>query len=195
MNPSWKQLLACGTATAIVGYLGYKYYTLSIKQRSKKQEASDNAKAKAKPSPNTSSTENPKKGKSKKANNKKVAREPMETLPEEISEVMEQCELSATELLRLTGEERQRVFYALLSKGEFMLNQGTTVSIPKALDYFTKAVSIVPNPGEVVAAFEKMLPPPLFNALLDKIQRKSKPRPVITLIPLLPRVGKLHSKK
>ena len=39
-----------------------------------------------------------------------------------------------------------------------------------AIEYFSKAVSLVPNPGEVVAAFEKTLPPPVFNALLDKIQ-------------------------
>lgn len=41
----------------------------------------------------------------------------------------------------------------------------------QAIDYFSKAVAIVPNPGEVVAAFEKTLPPPVFNALLDRIQR------------------------
>lgn len=41
-----------------------------------------------------------------------------------------------------------------------------------ALDCFCKAVSMVPNPGEIVAALEKTLPSPIFNALLDKIQQK-----------------------
>lgn len=39
-----------------------------------------------------------------------------------------------------------------------------------AVEYFAKAVSFVPNPGEVIGAFEKTLPRPVFSLLLEKIQ-------------------------
>ena len=45
-------------------------------------------------------------------------------LPENIKEMMEECDLPVSDLLKLNPESKQRVFYALLMKGEMLLNKG-----------------------------------------------------------------------
>jgi hypothetical protein len=45
-------------------------------------------------------------------------------LPENIKEMMQECDLPVPDLLKLNPESKQRVFYALLMKGEMLLNRG-----------------------------------------------------------------------
>lgn len=89
-------------------------------------------------------------------------------LPPELRSMFEECDRPLNELLELPVEAKQQVFYGLLMKGEMHMKMPGMMEV--ALECFSKAVSMVPNPGEVVAALEKTLPPAVFNALLDKIQ-------------------------
>lgn len=179
MNLSWKQLLVLGGATTVVvvgSILGYKYVTTEKGQgqprdsgeasassksatAKKKAPAKSGKKKSAEKTPKDSTTESP-----------AVEKTSSTATASKVADIMDQCDLSTADLHKLPVEEKQRVFYALLTKGEFLLGQADGRSLPRALDYFSKAVAIVPNPGEVVAAFEKTLPPPLFSALLDRIQ-------------------------
>lgn len=45
--------------------------------------------------------------------------------------MMEECELSVSELLKLPAESKQRVFYALLMKGEMLMGKGRAVALAR----------------------------------------------------------------
>ncbi|PJF17134.1 DNA-directed RNA polymerase subunit [Paramicrosporidium saccamoebae] len=154
MNLSWRQLLLCGTVVAATGIIGYRLLTTAQVHAEKKVKEVKTA------------------GKAHKKVKRRAKPEATggETLPDGLGDMLGKCELSVPELLNLSPEEKQNVFYALLMRGEMVMSKGPA-EVEKALDYFSKAVSIVPNPGEVVAAFENTLPRPIFNALLDRIQR------------------------
>lgn len=91
-------------------------------------------------------------------------------VPAEMLSLFRECEQPLERLQELNVEDKQRIFYGLLMKGEMHMNMPGQMD--SALECFCKAVSMVPNPGEIVAALEKTLPPPVFNALLDKIQQR-----------------------
>ncbi len=84
-----------------------------------------------------------------------------------MTELAELCNKSVDELMPLDPENKQKVFYALLLKGEATMNSG---DLDKAVECFVKACTIVPNPSEIIAAFEKSLPQPVFEAFLMKLQ-------------------------
>ena len=185
MNLSWKQVLLCTTVSAMAGYIGYRVYTAyssggagkasrreEEEKRNKRQEHSKaNETKEQKTTPNTASN-GVKKTRTKKEKRPATSQSPADNadaLPAELMASIEQCELPVSEILKLDTETKQRIFYTLLTRGEYKMHQS---NYEQAVNDFSKAVTIVPNPGEVVAALEKMLPPPMFNALLDKIQKE-----------------------
>ncbi len=90
--------------------------------------------------------------------------------------VVAQCDESLDDILKLSLEAKQRVFYALLMRGEMLMGSKKVQDIKQCIDYFCKAVSLVPNPGEVLAAFENTLPPPIFALLIAQMQSKVEAR-------------------
>lgn len=88
------------------------------------------------------------------------------SIEKNLSDLAAMCEKDMDELMALGPEDKQKVFYALLMKGEAVMNQGE----PGCVQYFVKALTLVPNPGEILGAFEKTLPEPIFHALLQELQ-------------------------
>ena len=185
MNLSWKQVLLCTTVSAMAGYIGYRVYTTyssgsAVKAGKKKEEEEEKKRQEhsnadgmkeQKSTTNTASNsvKKPRAKKDKKPTATQSSADNPGALPAELMASIEQCELPVSEILKLDTETKQRIFYTLLTRGEYKMHQS---NYEQAVSDFSKAVTIVPNPGEVVAALEKMLPPPMFNALLDKIQKE-----------------------
>lgn len=107
-------------------------------------------------------------------------------------QILKECDLPISTLLDMTSEEKQRIFYALLMRGEMLLGQisrdssspssssslassNTSLSnLNKAIEYFSKAISIVPNPAEVIQALQQSIPPAVFSLLIERVQKDLK---------------------
>lgn len=81
------------------------------------------------------------------------------------------CELSVAELTKLPVETKQQAFYALLVKGEMMLKEGKT---EESLTYFMKAINIVPNPSEVLKAYEQTLPTEVYGKIISALKEENR---------------------
>jgi hypothetical protein len=99
------------------------------------------------------------------------------------------CELSANELSKLPVDQKQQAFYALLVKGELMLKAKGEDSETRAIGYFLKAVLIVPNPSEVVMAYEQTLPASVFQKVMDALKAESENKTSAYFAAIVPESG------
>lgn len=83
----------------------------------------------------------------------------------------ELCELSAAELAKLPAEVKQQVFYGLLVKGEMLMKEQKN---DEAMEYFLKALNIVPNPAEVIKAYEQTLPADMYSQIIKSLQAENR---------------------
>ena len=81
----------------------------------------------------------------------------------------DEADLSVMEILQRPGEERQKIFYKLLIKGEELLKVGPQYE-EAAIKYFYKAMKLVPAASELILAFQKTLPDAVFKRLLEVIK-------------------------
>lgn len=84
------------------------------------------------------------------------------------------CDLDNEELGKLSAEAKQQAFYALLVKGEMLLKDKKPEALERAVGYFLKAVAIVPNPTEVIMAYEQTLPAAVFQRIISELQVDSQ---------------------
>lgn len=104
-------------------------------------------------------------------------------------QILRECDLPVKALLDMSSEEKQRIFYALLMRGEMLLGQisrdstktssvknssASLANLNRAIEYFSKAISIVPNPGEVIQALQQSIPPAVFTLLIERVQKDLK---------------------
>ena len=82
-------------------------------------------------------------------------------------------DLELEDIVKLPADQKEQVFYALLVEGENLVNQKKE---DKAVDYFFKALSMIPSPSDVLVAFEKSLPKHIFNKIVTKLQEAGKTR-------------------
>lgn len=82
-------------------------------------------------------------------------------------------DLELDEIIKLSAEQKEQLFYALLVEGENLVNQRKD---DKAVEYFFKALSMIPSPTDILVAFEKSLPKPIFTKILTKLQEAGKTR-------------------
>lgn len=87
-----------------------------------------------------------------------------------IKAAFEICELSASELAKLPAEAKQQAFYTLLVKGEMMLKENNA---DDSLTYFMKAINIVPNPSEVLKAYEQTLPAEIYSKIIANLKEEN----------------------
>jgi hypothetical protein len=83
------------------------------------------------------------------------------------------CDSPIEDILKLGPEAKQQIFVEMMMRGEFFIQQG---SVDRAVDYLVKGLGMIPNPGEVLMAFEQTLPEPVFKSLLERLQREGRKR-------------------
>lgn len=181
-GPSYKQLAFAGLlvgATAVGAYIYYTRHAGNVKVNQEADAPSEalnaktakkakKSKKKASKSSSQDSVEmNP--SSEKHVSTKSEAGTATSATPS-MMELAALCEKDIEELLVLKAEDKQNVFYALLLRGELLMSQPGEDAIMKSVSYFAKAIALVPNPSEIMAAFEKTLPKPIFSALISTLQ-------------------------
>lgn len=96
---------------------------------------------------------------------------------DDMATMMKLCDLPVEQIVRLAPEKIQKVFYALLMKGEVVLKQNPS-ALDVAAESFSKAVQMSPNPMEVLAALEQTVPIDAFKAIVTKIQEGSRKKAI-----------------
>ncbi len=81
------------------------------------------------------------------------------------------CELSTSELAKLPVDAKQQAFYTLLVKGEMLLKEEKAQD---SLTYFMKAINIVPNPSEVLKAYEQTLPAEIYSQIISALKDENR---------------------
>lgn len=82
-------------------------------------------------------------------------------------------DLELSDIMKLSAEQKEQLFYALLVEGENLVNLKKE---DKAVDYFFKALSMIPSPSDILMAFEKSLPKSVFTKILTRMQEEGKVR-------------------
>lgn len=83
------------------------------------------------------------------------------------------CDSPIEDILTQSPEVKQQLFMEMMMRGEFFIQQGVP---DRAIDYLVKGLGMIPNPGEVLLAFEQTLPEPVFKSLLERLQREGRKR-------------------
>lgn len=174
---SWKRAIFGIAVLGAASMLGWYFFAQTSADIKDKNVNNNNGDSMIKPKRKKKPINGTKNVYSKNANTDKpdhhVAALEADGIPSEseLAVMLKLCDLDATDLLMLSPEQRQKVFYALLMKGEILMQQqGDPIAIEKAIKYFSKAVGLVPNPGEVLGALEQALPPEIYRRLLATIQ-------------------------
>lgn len=97
---------------------------------------------------------------------------PPDAIPKEMLDFLPKCDDSLEKLRELSLEDQQKVFYSLLVKGETLMVQGEA-GARRAVDYFVKAMQIVPAPIEVLAAFKQTLDPQMYRQVERRFQAEN----------------------
>lgn len=100
-----------------------------------------------------------------KAKEEKVKKEKTSTIID--------CDSPIEGILKQSPEVKQNIFLEMMMRGEFLIQQG---NIEKAVDYLMKGLNMIPNPGEILLAFEQTLPEPVFRILLERLQKEGRIR-------------------
>lgn len=115
--------------------------------------------------------------------------EQVEARPSEIDPLkatFELCELPAAELSKLPAEVKQQVFYGLLVKGEMLMKEQNN---DEATEHFLKALNIVPNPAEVINAYEQTLPADMYSQIIKSLQAENRAKTAAYFQLLAPESG------
>lgn len=110
---------------------------------------------------------------------------------------LEICDKDTATLHKLPTDAKQQAFYALLVKGEMLLKEENPKKkkselIDKAIEYFLKAVTLVPNPTQVIMAYEKTLPAEIFKRIIYELEAENKKKIKSYFLNLAPESGLIH---
>lgn len=174
MGVNWRSVLVAGLVTA-AGATGV-YYLLSQQQPAKDASVDADAKAGA---ANGASKRRRQRKKGRRSTSAAEVESPSLTdinsarvYPEKaVVDLAMLCDKPLDVLIELEAETKQKVFYALLLKGEAVMNVPGQEPAASA-KYFAKALALVPNPSEIMSAFEKSLNPAVFQEMIKLLQQE-----------------------
>lgn len=106
-----------------------------------------------------------------KTSEEKISERPKEKAKSNKKKV--DCDSPLEEILAQSPEVKQQLFMEMMMRGEFFIQQGIH---DRAIEYLVKGLGMIPNPGEVLLAFEQTLPEPIFKSLLERLQKEGRKR-------------------
>jgi import receptor subunit TOM20 len=95
-------------------------------------------------------------------------------------------DLPLEQILEKPGTDREKLFYGLLIRGEELVSSKVETEVETGIQYFYKALCLLPNPAELLSILQSTLPGEVFQKLVQLIGDTSVRRVITYLKAIMP---------